>query len=158
MANFETTTLGVPIAGIVIAITGAWIAWQQKRIAHVRLQHDLYDRRAKVFDAARKFLATSVREGDVAIRDYFEFLSGTSEAVFLFRNDVIDYLDSLRDRIMRLRSVSRRLSRNTEPQESQSKLAEEEEKLIIEISLDFEIMIQKFKPYMRLDKHVIWGN
>ena len=41
---------------IAIPAVGACLAWQQVQIARVKLQHDLYDRRYRVFEATRKLL------------------------------------------------------------------------------------------------------
>jgi hypothetical protein len=49
--------IGIPLAGAVIAGVGVYIARQQKRLADIKLQNDLYDRRYKVYETARKFLA-----------------------------------------------------------------------------------------------------
>jgi hypothetical protein len=45
---------------IAIPAVGACLAWQQVQIARVKLQHDLYDRRYRVFEATRKLLAETL--------------------------------------------------------------------------------------------------
>jgi hypothetical protein len=53
-------------AVILIPIIGAFIANQQVKIARVKLQHDLYERRFEVFQAARKLLAHVITNGNAS--------------------------------------------------------------------------------------------
>jgi hypothetical protein len=48
-----------------IAIAGVTIAWGQLRLAHNRFQYDLYERRLRVFEAAKKLLIVIFQEGAV---------------------------------------------------------------------------------------------
>ena len=66
------------------------IAWQQWRVADNKLRLDLFDRRYKVYDATRKFLAVIIREATFTDSQLFEFYGGTSDAEFLFGADIVD--------------------------------------------------------------------
>ena len=97
--------LGAPLLAVVIAGVGAWVALQQVRIARVRLQHDLYDRRFAVFEAARKFLAEVLTQrypSDDHVRSY---VVGTADAGFLLNDDVAAYLEEIRKRGSRLGAI-----------------------------------------------------
>ena len=61
-----------------ISGVGAWLAWQQVQIARVKLQHDLYDRRYRVFDATLKFLVEVTGHGGAC--------ATRSPAIFLARH------------------------------------------------------------------------
>ena len=65
--------LAVPM----IAAVGAWIAIQQMRIARIKLQHDLYDRRYAVFQAVRRFLDEAVANSLVSSDTLRTFVVGT---------------------------------------------------------------------------------
>src|SRR5216683_2547598 len=101
--------LGAPLLAVVIAGVGAWLAWQQVRIARVRLQHDLYDRRFAVFQAARKFLAEVMTQryaSDDQIRSY---VVGTADAGFLLNDDIATYLEEIRKRGSRMGAIKETL-------------------------------------------------
>jgi hypothetical protein len=74
--------LGAPSLAVVVAAVGAWLAWQQVRIARVRLQHDLYDRRFKIFQAARNFLAEVMTHGYPSDDQVRAYVVGTADAIF----------------------------------------------------------------------------
>jgi hypothetical protein len=50
---------------LLISCLGSWIAYKQVRIATAKLNLDLYDRRFKVFDAARKFANIGLWDADI---------------------------------------------------------------------------------------------
>jgi hypothetical protein len=85
--------LAVPV----IAAVGAWVALQQMYLARVKLQHDLFDRRYAVFQAARRFLDEAVSNKVVSNETFRAFALGTSDAAFLFDDRLAAYLKEMRD-------------------------------------------------------------
>jgi hypothetical protein len=83
-------------AVLFIAGVGTWIAFKQARIAAAKLNLDLYDRRFKVFDAARYLVGKVVTDACPGNDDFNVFNLGVADAVFLFDSDVTEYLDNLR--------------------------------------------------------------
>jgi len=93
------------IATLFLSVAVVVIAWQQWRVADNKLRLDLFDRRYKVYDATRKFLAVIMREATFADSQLFEFYAGTSDAEFLFGADVVDYLGQIRKRAVHMRTA-----------------------------------------------------
>jgi|SRR4051812_23903199 hypothetical protein len=81
-----------------------FIAWQQWQVARNKLRLDLFDRRYKVYDATRKFLAMILRDATFTDSQLIEFAAGTSDAEFLFGSDVVDYLAQIRKRALEMRT------------------------------------------------------
>jgi hypothetical protein len=81
------------------------IAWQQWRVAENKLRLDLFDRRYKVYDATKKFLAVIIREATCTDSQLFEFNVGTSDAEFLFEADLVAYLAQIRKRALHMRTA-----------------------------------------------------
>ena len=82
----------------IIAFLVALIAWGQWQVARNKLRLDLFDRRFKVFDATRKFVASIVRDAKRLDEELFLFYGATSDATFLFGSDVETYLTEIRKR------------------------------------------------------------
>jgi len=81
------------------------IAWQQWRVADTKLRLDLFDRRYKIYDATKKFLAVIIREATFTDSQLFEFNAGTSVAEFLFEADLVAYLGQIRKRALHMRTA-----------------------------------------------------
>jgi hypothetical protein len=89
------------ILGVAVAI----IAWQQWRVADTKLRLDLFDRRYKIYDAAKTFLAVIIRNATFTDSQLFEFNAGTLDAEFLFKADVVEYLNQIRKRALHMRTA-----------------------------------------------------
>ncbi len=103
----SSMTLFFSIGTLFLSVAVAAIAWQQWRVADNRLRLDLFDRRYKIYDAARKFLAVIIREAAFTNSELIEFNIGTSDAEFLFRADVVDYLSQIRKHAVHMQTAQR---------------------------------------------------
>ncbi|WP_315753996.1 MULTISPECIES: hypothetical protein [unclassified Bradyrhizobium] len=72
---------------------GAIIALQQMRIAQNKLDHDNYERRAKVYDATYNLLKGTVRYENVSRKLLKRFQETFPEAPFHFDDNILEYLD-----------------------------------------------------------------
>jgi hypothetical protein len=124
----------------------------QRKIAAARLNFDLYAKRYVVFEVARRLLREVVQSGHVDAKEVINFNIETADAPFLFERDVVNYLDELRNKILRLKRL--------QAQESAADEADEEEKRqrLVDLAADqhqelnseLEIIVEKFKPYLKL--------
>jgi len=96
-----------PAVALFIGLVAAFIGFQQWRLAQRKLKYDLFDRRYKVFEVTRVFLASVLQE--VEARDEFlrDFTVGTSDAPFLYPKETVAYLDSLREHALEMRKHQR---------------------------------------------------
>jgi hypothetical protein len=140
----------------IIPLLGAWIALQQMLIARIKLQHDLYDRRYAVFDGAREFLSQIMTDGvasQEALRDY---TIATGDAVFLLDDDLVAYLKEIRQHAADQRKLSIR-SEQMPNGPQQDALMKEEDKHLDWLSNQFGVLVEKFKPVLRLDRDWRWS-
>lgn len=86
-----------------IAILGSTIAFLQWRINKTRLNHELFDRRFLVFEASTNFIYAVLRDTSVKDDDRYLFLTATKGAMFLFKPDIVSYLDTLHKNAVLLR-------------------------------------------------------
>jgi len=149
--------LGVPFLAVIVAGFGTMIALQQKRLADIRLQADLYDRRYRVLEATRKFLSTITINGAVQLDAYFAFASGTADAVFLFDENVVAYIEKIQENARQLRFMQRRLGDENIPQEQRAKLADQAADLEMQLTGAGVLneLVAAFRPAMRLDRHAL---
>jgi hypothetical protein len=123
-------------------------------LADITLQNTLYDRRYKIYKAARNFLSATQIDG-LKLEKYFDFLSATHEAVFLFKNDVVDYLALLRERAIKLYAIGQRLKNVNMDQTLRAASADEAAEHEKWFNDQFDVLASKFKSSLRLDEHAL---
>lgn len=84
------------LATPIIAVLVAYVAWQQWRVARNKLRLDLFDRRYRVYEATGKFLWAILDPEKFEESKVREFDRGTSDAQFLFKLKVLEYLKQIR--------------------------------------------------------------
>ena len=89
--------------GVLTAAIGTWIAWQQHLATKSKLRLDLYDRRYAVFVATNTLLSKIVSNAAFEVSDLHDFNRDTAQAVFLFDDSLVAYIDGLRDRALEFR-------------------------------------------------------
>ncbi|MGJ0512287.1 hypothetical protein [Methylocystis sp.] len=126
-----------------IAAIGARIAWQQKEIAAEKLKLEKFDRRFKVFDATRSFLAHILRTGNVHTDQERDFWIATSDAIFLFDAEIDEFLEDLRLRAINFQSLNR----------EQTKFPDKRREAFKQFENDLKTLPDKFAKYLKLLVH-----
>ena len=93
----------------VIAIIAAYIAYQQYNINQLRLRHELYERRLRVYKSVQFYLSEIMRDGDVEFQRCAQFYADASEAVFLFGTEIQEYVEQLYSKGIDLHSFQEQL-------------------------------------------------
>jgi hypothetical protein len=147
-----------PIATIIAAIAAVFVtgyfAKRQADIAREKLRHDLFEKRYRVFDAARKLLCEVAVHRSVSDDDLRAFVVSIGDAMFLFNDDLSSYLVEIRDRAQKLRSVEHVLDKeNLLPVGPQRATAVAESSQLFNWLVDQlkEGLVEKFKPFLKLE-------
>jgi hypothetical protein len=61
------------VSTLILGALGAFIACQQWRIAEIRLRHDTYERKFRVYEAAKALLVVFQFKAKISEDDYFEY-------------------------------------------------------------------------------------
>src|SRR5580658_1146849 len=93
------------VAVVLIPFVGAWIAWQQVRIARAKLHFDLYEKRFAVFEAARKLIVEAIAASNVSQSSLSTYTLGTADALFLLSDELEKYLVEIRSHAVRLSTM-----------------------------------------------------
>lgn len=135
------------ILTFIVGLIAAYIAWLQWKLAHNKLRLDLFDRRYKVYDATRRFLIAIDSEADFSNTQLFNFTAETSDAIFLFNSDVIDYLELIKNRSIEMR-LKEKNSISMQDGNERSRLIEENAELLLWLSEEIKNMKSVFSPYL----------
>jgi hypothetical protein len=92
---------GLPAAAVTFVIGGiaAYIAWrqfqvakEQKRVAHAKLNFDLFQQRYEVFECTWSMLSSMIQERPNHAQIEMDFNNARPRARFLFGAEVADYM------------------------------------------------------------------
>ena len=136
-----------PIATLIVGLVAAFIAYQQYSIAHTKLKLDLFDRRYRIYEAARKFLALILQRATFDDKDLFEYYAGISDAKFLFPKEVTDYLKLISTRAVQMRTYARKYEHLPVGNE-RSALVDKESEELVWIGRQIIEFSSVFAPYM----------
>jgi hypothetical protein len=89
-----------------VAAGAAAIAYQQYKVNHNKLRLDGYERRLRIYQELRKLQRIITSNGTATDRQLVEFRMSVDEADFLFRPEVMAYLESFPQGVVA--TVSRR--------------------------------------------------
>jgi uncharacterized ubiquitin-like protein YukD len=135
-----------------IAKQQAATARQQAELAAVRLQHDLFDRRFVIYEAAQKLALEVFETANVSREGLSAFIRSTEKSVFLLDKELTDYLIEMRKRAVNLQIATRKLANQMLPEGTErSDLAEERSNLSNWFVDQFDVLIEKFKPVLTFD-------
>jgi hypothetical protein len=129
-----------------VAVVGAVIAGGQLWLARRKLMLDLYDRRYRIFEGARRLIVEIMREGRAEAKSIYTYRRDTGDAVFLLDSSVVSYLGELEKRAFRLRDLA--VIPNDNPKLEAA--INEEAALINWFDQQFDVLIEKFKPSLQL--------
>jgi hypothetical protein len=137
--------LAVPV----IAAVGTWIALQQMGFARVKLQHDLYDRRYAVFQAARDLLSEVIVHKFVSEETFRNFALRTGDAPFLLDDALVRYVTELRERASKHRAISIAMEALPPGPEKAAATKEASENFLWLVS-QIDVLVEKFRPALML--------
>lgn len=133
-----------------IALIAIYIAWQQHKTNKNTYRLALYDRRFKVYEGLKKILIIATSKGDVPLDAVSQFEADTSEAVFLFDSDVLQYVKTVRHRAIDLRAANDQLHEQDLPVgEERSRMARHKSELLAWFMKQFKEATETFQSYLR---------
>lgn len=80
---------------VLTAFTALLITYRSHLVARERFRLDLFDKRFKVFEAARHLVSHAVTTGDVSQEQLWAFRAAVIEKEFLFGDQIVAYLNKM---------------------------------------------------------------
>ena len=135
----------------VVAIYGSFIAYLQWRLSQNKLKLDLFDRRFKVYEAARDFLASIITSGKANEDNLFKFLIATREAKWLLNPEVAEYLDKqMYSNAINLQTLAYELKNATQGEVRYNNVQAQAD-IKKWFLAQYEVLDVKFTPFLRLN-------
>jgi len=137
--------------GTLIAATVAWTGYQQHRLAKDKLKLDLFEKRFVVYKGVQRFLTHILQEAGFEIDKLYEFRRDTQDAIFLFDDEITEYLRSIDHKALDMRTKAKQYE-DMPAGEERSRLCEEESKLLKELIDELPFLKDVFAPYLKFSK------
>jgi hypothetical protein len=161
-----------PVATIVAASAAVFVTWRLGRAQHrvaadqakiaqlqadlatVRLQHDLFDRRYEIYEIVFMFIIEIIQRSDMSEEGMRKFVRGMTKAPFLFDQKMTDYFEDLRRQAVYLQEAASFVSdQNNLVGPQRSAAARRRSELFSWFSDEFERLVERFRPFLALDKN-----
>ncbi len=88
-----------------IAVLAAYIACQQWRTNHLRLRHELFDRRYALYEKIASFMAEILVQGKVPANAETQFLRDTKATIFLFDKEIWEFTEQIYHKAVALHAL-----------------------------------------------------
>jgi hypothetical protein len=146
--NQKSSTNWPAYATLAIGFMVAVIGFLQWHLAMEKFKLDLFDRRFVVFKGIQKFLSTVMRNPRISWDDPIVLLRETQDAVFLFNQDIVDYIDSLYKKSLDMKELQMKYDPLPVGPE-RSALCKQESELVKELMHELPRLKDVFAPYLR---------
>ena len=137
-----------------IACIAVYIAYQQHKTARYRLRLDLYNKRFNVFNSTKSLLGKIARNGNVTNEELLDFLRSTDEAIFLFKQDISDYLRELYEKGSTLQRFEKRINGSDFSKievKEKEKILDKRGEIFSWLTKQFKVCQQKFGEYLNFE-------
>ncbi len=138
-----------------IAVLATYIAWQQWKTNQHKWVLDRYDRRLRVYEEVRTILSIIVRDGKASYEDLLKFRTSVFDADFLFGPEIMEYIDEIYKRGVKLQNWSGEYRDDTQPKPEgydNRKIVDGKQSELTWLDKQFEPAKQKFKKYLDISK------
>ena len=133
-----------------VAGFGAIVALLQWRTNHIRLKHELFDRRFEQFVTIKKFLGSIIASGTVDPEEQEKYLAGTKGARFIFDKKISTLLDDvIWPNAVQLNYLNREMERHP-PGEQLDKATKKREETFQLLQSHFMKLDEIFEKFLQL--------
>jgi len=137
-----------------IAMIASYIAYQQWKTNQQRVKLGLFDKRFRIYEEVKKmisFVISKSHEENSREDPFFSnFVQSTSDADFLFKPEIREYIDEVHKRGINLCRLQVK-SEGENQEERIKKLSSAIEEEYNWFSSQHKVAEQKFKPYLSID-------
>lgn len=133
---------------IIIGIFVAYIAYNQYRLSKEKFKLDMFDKRYGVYKNTQVFLTKILRNAKIEMEDIFEFRAGTQDSIFLFKEDIPNYLKKIDNKAFKLWEIHESL-KGVPKGEKRSKMCYEQTDLFDWLKNQLPELKNKFAPDLK---------
>jgi hypothetical protein len=132
---------------IMIGLFVAYTAYNQYLLSKQKFRLDMFDKRYGVYKNTQVFLTKILRDAKIEMEDIFEFRAGTQDSIFLFKEDISDYLKNIDNKALELWETHKSLD-GVQKGEKRSKICYKQTELLDWLTAQLPELKNKFASYL----------
>jgi hypothetical protein len=136
---------------VLVAAIVAWHGYQQHRLERERFKLDLFEKRFGIYRATQKLLGIIGQKAAISLQELFEYVRDTQDAVFLFDQEIVDYLTALYKKGVDLQTTQAQYD-PLPVGEERTRLCEKENRLLKEFGDEILRLKDVFAPYLKFER------
>ena len=133
---------------IMIGLFVAYTAYNQYRLSKEKFKLDMFDKRYGVYKNTQVFLTKILRDAKIEMEDILEFRAGTQDSVFLFKEDIPNYLKNIDNKALDFWEIHKSLD-GVPKGEERSKMCRKQTELLGWLTSQLPELKNKFAPYVK---------
>jgi len=132
---------------IIIGASVAYTAYNQYRLSKEKFKLDMFDKRYGVYKNTQVFLSKFLINPKIEMKDFLEFRAGTQDSVFLFKDDIPNYLEDIHKKAFDFWEIRRDL--DGAQGDERSEMVREKTELFRWLHNQLPELKNKFAPYLK---------
>lgn len=139
---------------LLLAILTTIFIWRQVKLEKTKLKLEVYDRRLKIYNAIKFFIAETQTFGTTNNEKLVKLLQETRESLFLVKeNNISEYIETLHNKGVDLEFVKTKLSQSEFYIEDieREKLARQAKEIMQWMSDQHNVVEEKFSKYLSIN-------
>jgi hypothetical protein len=133
---------------LIIGAFVAFVGYQQYLVSRERFKLDLFEKRFAVYKGVQVFLSYILRGAKVELEELFKFRADTQDAVFLFGDDIPDYIGQIDKAALELMATAEEL-KDLPVGEERSRMAQKKTEQIKWLIDQLPKLRRVFGPYLK---------
>jgi len=133
---------------IMIGIFVAYTAYNQYRLSKDKFKLDMFEKRYGVYKNTQGFLTKILKDAKIEMEDIFEFRAGTQDSVFLFEEDIPNYIKAIDNKAWELWEIHESLD-GIPKGEERSNMCRKQTEIFGWLRSQLPELKNKFAPYLK---------
>ena len=117
------------------------------KVIKAKFKFQLFEKRHEVFMATWRFMADLLQKDPITTTDILNFSNNTANAKFLFDAGIVDFLEEVRMKGIRLGTAEYTLARPSSD-EVRQQMSTERHNIVSWVETEMRVVKERFKPYL----------
>jgi hypothetical protein len=135
------------LISLIVSLIALNLSRSNKKTVRTEFKFQLFEKRHEVFISTWRFMSDLLQKDPVTALDILNFSNATANAKFLFESNVVDFINEVKAKGIRLGTAEYSLARPS-TDEIRLQMSEERHKIVSWVETEIVTLTDRFKPYL----------